>query len=119
MATSSSATAPSIVHLNFQDQDALYEAYVPLFAEGGLFVETAHAYRLGDELYLMVSLPGDLTRYPVRGTVGWITPASGSSGRRTGIGVRFPVDEKAQQLRHRIEGLLGPLLGSARSTHTI
>ncbi len=114
------ATArPSVIQLVFREKGALYAAYIPLFAEGGIFVPTTRDYRLGDDVYLLLSLPDDTQRYPVAGKVGWITPANASGGRTQGVGVRFPTDEKTKVLKVRVEEMLGTMLQSAKPTQTI
>ncbi len=110
---------PSVIQLVFREKGALYAAYIPLFAEGGLFVPTTREYRLGDDIYLLLSLPDDNQRYPVAGRVGWITPANASGGRTQGVGVRFPNDEKTRLLKLRIEEILGTSIQSAKPTQTI
>jgi type IV pilus assembly protein PilZ len=110
---------PSVIQLVFRDRAMLYGAYMPSLLHGGLFVPTTRSHRLGDEVYLLVALPDDPTRYPVVGTVAWITPAKSPSGRPQGIGVHFPSDEKTQGLRLRIEELLGTLLAGAQPTQTL
>lgn len=110
---------PSVMQLVFRERQALYAAYMPTIAGGGLFVPTARAHRLGDELYLLLTLPEDPQRHPVAGQVVWITPAGASGGRTQGVGVRFPADDKGRALRARIEQLLGPLLASGRPTQTL
>jgi type IV pilus assembly protein PilZ len=119
-ATAASATPrPSVIQLVFREKGALYAAYMPVFAEGGLFVPTTREYKLGDDIYLLLSLPEDPQRYPVAGKVGWLTPANASGGRTQGVGVRFPTDEKSRLLRQKIEEILGTSLSSAKPTQTI
>jgi type IV pilus assembly protein PilZ len=103
----------------FREKGALYAAYMPLFGEGGLFVPTTREYKLGDDIYLLLSLPEDPQRYPVAGKVGWITPANASGGRTQGVGVRFPSDEKSRALKQKIEEILGTSLSSSKPTQTI
>ena len=110
---------PSVIQLVFRERGALYAAYIPLFAEGGLFVPTTREYRLGDDIYLLLTLPEDPQRYPVAGRVAWLTPANASGGRTQGVGVRFPSDEKTRGLRMRIEEMLGTAIQSAKPTQTI
>ncbi len=110
---------PSVIQLVFREKGALYAAYIPLLSEGGLFVPTAREYRLGEDIYLLLSLPEDNQRYPVAGKVAWITPANASGGRTQGVGVRFPTDEKTRALRLRIEELLGTSISSSKPTQTI
>ena len=114
-----SAARPSVIQLVFREKGALYAAYIPLFADGGLFVPTARDYKLGEDIYLLLSLPDDPQRYPVAGKVAWITPANASGGRTQGVGVRFPNDEKTRMLKLKIEEILGTSLQSAKPTQTI
>jgi type IV pilus assembly protein PilZ len=114
-----SAARPSVIQLVFREKGALYAAYIPLFTEGGLFVPTTREYKLGEDIYLLLSLPDDAQRYPVAGKVAWITPANASSGRTQGVGVRFPNDDKTRVLKLRIEEVLGTSISSSKPTQTI
>ena len=113
------ASRPSVIQLVFRERGALYAAYMPMFSEGGIFVPTTRDYKLGEDIYLLLSLPDDPQRYPVAGKVGWITPANASGGRTQGVGVRFPTDEKSRALRQRIEEALGTSISSVKPTQTI
>ncbi len=113
------APRPSVIQLVFREKGSLYAAYVPLFSDGGLFVPTQREYQLGDDVYLLLTLPDDPQRYPVAGKVAWITPANASGGRTQGVGVRFPPDEKSRMLKARIEELLGTALQSTKPTQTL
>jgi len=115
----SSPPRPSVIQLVFREKGALYAAYVPILLDGGLFVPTTREYRLGEDIYLLLSLPDDPQRYPVAGKVAWITPANASGGRTQGVGVRFPSDEKTRLLKLKIEEILGTQLQSAKPTQTI
>ena len=113
------ASRPSVIQLVFREKGALYAAYVPILLDGGLFVPTTREYKLGEDIYLLLSLPDDPQRYPVAGKVAWITPANASGGRTQGVGVRFPNDEKTRLLKLKIEEMLGTQLQSAKPTQTI
>ncbi|MDP4299559.1 PilZ domain-containing protein [Leptothrix discophora] len=119
LATAHPANRPSVIQLVFREKGALYAAYIPLFSEGGLFVPTTREYKLGEDVYLLLTLPEDPQRYPVAGKVAWITPANASGGRTQGVGVRFPLDEKTRALRVRIEETLGTAIQSSKPTQTI
>ena len=97
----------------------MYAAYIPLFAEGGIFIPTARDYKLGDDIYVLLSLPDDPQRYPVAGKVAWVTPAKAAGSRTQGVGIQFPKDEKSRLLKIKIEDILGAALGSDRPTQTI
>jgi type IV pilus assembly protein PilZ len=119
VAASTSSTRPSVIQLVFREKGALFAAYIPLFGEGGLFVPSTREYRLGEDIYLLLSLPDDPQRFPVAGKVAWITPPNASGGRTQGVGVRFPNDDKSRQLKVRIEEVLGTSIQSSKPTQTL
>lgn len=110
---------PSVLSLAIKEKAALYAAYMPFLANGGMFVPTQKAYKLGDEIYLILSLMDDPNKYPIAGKVAWITPAGANNNKAQGIGVHFPADESGQRARARIEEILGAALRSSRATHTL
>ena len=114
-----SGARPSVIQLTFREKGALYAAYMPMLTDGGIFVPTTRDYRLGDDIYLLLTLPDDPQKYPVAGKVAWITPANASGGRTQGVGVRFPVDDKTRLVRAKIEELLGTSIQSAKPTQTL
>ncbi|MFO1262466.1 MAG: PilZ domain-containing protein [Rhodoferax sp.] len=120
MSTAPAATPrPSVIQLSIKEKAALYAAYIPLFAEGGVFIPTAREYALGDDVYVLLSLPEDMQRYPVAGKVAWVTPAKAAGGRTQGVGITFPKDDKSRALKLKIEEILGAHLASERPTQTI
>ncbi len=108
---------PLVMSLAIRDRAELHAAYMPMLRNGGLFVPGARHCQLGDEVFLLLSLMQDESRYPIAGRIAWITPEG--TTRLTGVGVHFPEDEAGGRLRRRIEELLGTALGSARATHTL
>jgi type IV pilus assembly protein PilZ len=119
MSTSPTSPRPSVIQLAIKEKSALYAAYIPLFVEGGIFIPTAREYKLGDDIYVLLSLPEDPQRYPVAGKVAWVTPAKAAGNRTQGVGIQFPKDEKSRALKLKIEEMLGATLGSDRPTQTI
>ena len=113
------ANRPSVLSLPIREKAALYAAYMPFLTNGGIFVPTSKPYKLGEEIYLILSLMDDVTKYPIAGKIAWITPAGANNNKVQGIGVRFSADESGMRVRQRIEELLGAAMGSARATHTL
>ena len=103
---------PSVIQLAIKEKAALYAAYIPLFSDGGVFIPTTRDYKLGDDVYVLLSLPDDPQRYPVAGKVAWVTPARAAANRTQGVGVRFPADDKSKLLKVKIEEILGGHLSS-------
>jgi type IV pilus assembly protein PilZ len=119
MSTTSTTPRPSVIQLAIKEKAALYAAYVPLFSEGGIFIPTSRDYKLGDDVYVLLSLPDDVQRYPVAGKVAWVTPAKAAANRTQGVGIQFPKDDKSKALKLKIEEILGSHLASDRPTQTI
>lgn len=113
------AARPSMLSLNIKEKSALYAAFMPHLKNGGLFIPTTRAYRLGDQVYMLLSLMDDPAKLPVAGTVAWVTPHGAQGNKQQGIGVQFSGDESGQSARRKIENLLGNALGSSRTTHTL
>lgn len=113
------APRPSVLSLAIKEKAALYAAYMPFLRNGGMFVPTTKPYKIGDEIYLILSLMDDPNKYPIAGKVAWITPAGANNSKAQGIGVHFPADEAGQRAKLRIEEILGAALRSSRATHTL
>ena len=107
----------SVLALTIQDKSVLYGAYMSFLRNGGLFVPTARTYRLGDEVFLLLTLMDEPEKLPVAGRVVWITPAGAQGNRQTGIGIEFS-DEDAT-ITAKIETHLAGSLTSDRVTHTL
>ncbi|NMM27820.1 MAG: pilus assembly protein PilZ [Glaciimonas sp.] len=110
---------PSVLSLSIKERSALYSAYMPLLKNAGIFVPTNKSYKLGDEIYLILSLMDDPNKYPIAGKVAWVTPANAQNNKAQGIGVHFPDDESGKRVKHSIEVLLGSAVHSTRATHTL
>ena len=115
----STAPRPSVIQLSIKEKSALFAAYIPLFADGGIFVPSTRAYRLGDDVYVLLTLPEDPQRYPIAGKVAWVTPAKAAGSRAQGVGVQFPSDEKSRLLKNKIEQILSSYISTDRQTQTL
>lgn len=107
------------IQLVFRDKPALYAAYLPFLSEGGIFVPTGRALRLGERLTLMLTLPDEVHPRRLSGPVAWITPPRAPGGRTQGVGIAFPPDDEGRALRIRIEEILGTLIASSKPTQTL
>jgi len=110
---------PTVLSLAIKEKAALYAAYMPFLKNGGMFVPTQKPYKIGDEIYLLLTLMDDPNKYAIAGKVVWITPAGAANNKTQGIGVHFPEDETGTRTRLRIEEILGAALRSSRATHTL
>lgn len=113
------APRPSVLSLPIKEKAALHAAYMPFLTNGGIFVPTSKSYKIGDEIYLILTLMDDPTKYPIAGKIAWVTPTGANNNKAQGIGVHFSPDESGQRVKLRIEELLGAALRSSRATHTL
>jgi type IV pilus assembly protein PilZ len=110
---------PGAISLNIKEKSILYAAYMPYVKGGGIFIPTARPYKLGDEIFMLISLMDEPGKLAVAGRVVWMTPAGCHGNRVQGVGVQFKDDESGAQARARIEALLSGQLQLNRPTHTL
>lgn len=115
----SGGARPGVLSLSIKEKSALFAAYMPFVKGGGLFIPTNKTYKMGEEVYMLLSLMEDPAKIPVSGKVIWVTPQGAHGGRAQGIGVQFAPNESGNAARNKIEGFLGGALKSARPTHTM
>jgi len=112
------APKQGILSLTIRDKSALYAAYMPFVKNGGLFIPTSKPYRLGDEVFMLLTLMDEKEKLPIAGRIIWITPKGAQGNRTAGVGVAFSELDKGQT-RHKIENYLAAALKSERQTHTM
>lgn len=111
-------TRPGVLALTIKDRASLYASYMPFLKGGGLFIPTNRNYRMGEDVFLLVALPGETEKVQVAGKVVWMTPVGARGNRTAGVGVQF-TDKDSVVVRNRIEAILGSALKSERQTHTM
>ena len=116
----SETTAPrqGILSLTIRDKSALYAAYMPFVNGGGLFIPTKKNYRLGEEVFMLLTLMEETEKIPVAGKIVWLTPQGAQGNRAAGIGVQFSEQDDGAA-RNKIETYLAGALESERPTHTL
>ena len=108
-----------ILSLAVKDKAQLYNAYMPYLKSGGIFVPTAQRYFLGDEVFLLLTLPESNERLPVAGKVVWVTPPGAQGNRTAGIGVQFADSPEGETVKGKIETLLAGTLSADKPTQTM
>ena len=112
------APRQGILSLTIKDKSALYAAYMPFVKGGGLFIPTKKDYKLGEEVFMLLTLMEETEKLPVAGRIVWVTPQGAQGNRAAGIGVQFS-DQDDGAARNKIEGFLAGALESDRPTHTM
>jgi type IV pilus assembly protein PilZ len=116
--TDQSVNKPGVLSLAIKEKSALYAAYMPYIKGGGLFIPTNKNYKIGEEVFMLLSLVDDPVKLKVVGKVVWTTPTA-SANRPQGIGVQFSEKDGGLEVRNKIESILGGTLKSSRATHTM
>jgi type IV pilus assembly protein PilZ len=112
------SSKPGVLSLAIKEKAALYASYMPFVKNGGLFIPTNKSFKIGDEVFMLLSLLDDPAKLKVVGHVIWITPVT-QGNRPQGIGVQFREKDGGQEARNKIEGLLGGALKSGKPTYTM
>ena len=107
----------NMLSVNIPDEMTLYNSYLPFLKHGGLFIPTDKSYKIGDEVFLLLTLLNDGEKTPIAGKVAWINPKGAQGRRPPGIGVHF--GEMYKGTTEKIESSLANLLKSDKITFTI
>jgi len=116
---SARSARPSILTLAVKDRATLYNIWMPFIKNGGIFVATPNRYSLGDEVFVMMSLPGSTERLPVAGKVIWISPPGATGNRPAGIGVQLADSGEGAAVRNKIEVQLTGIPDPDKPTQTM
>jgi type IV pilus assembly protein PilZ len=112
------ANKPGVLSLAIKEKSALYAAYMPYVKGGGLFIPTNKAFKIGEEVFMLLSLVDDPMKLKVVGKVVWLTPVA-QANRPQGIGVQFSEKDGGIEVKNKIEAILGGALKANRATHTM
>ena len=61
-----------IIQANILDKDTLYQSYMPYVSGGGLFIPSKQPVRMGEEVFVLATLPDQSQKIPLTGKVIWI-----------------------------------------------
>ena len=119
MSATGAGARQGILSLAVKDKAALYNAYMSYLKHGGIFVPTPKRYFLGDEVFLLLTLPESSDRLPTAGKVVWVTPTGAQGNRTAGIGVQFADTAEGESVRSQIETTLAGMLNAETATQTM
>jgi len=106
-----------ILSLTIKDKAVLYAAFMPFIKNGGLFIPTNKMYKLGAEVFILLSLMEEPEKLPIAGKVVWVTPKGAQGSRAAGIGIQF--NNEDDTVLKKIETYLAGALDSDRPTYTL
>ncbi len=106
-----------ILSFSIKSKAELYNAYMPFVSNGGLFISTQKSYKLGDEVFILLTLMDEPEQVPITGKVIWMTPKGAQGNRVAGIGVQFSDDNQVPL--NKIETQLAGSIESNHPTYTM
>lgn len=77
-------------------------SYMPFIKEGGMFIPTNQNFALGDEVLLMLQLPGKKDPMKIIGRVVWVTPKNALHHVSSGVGIQF-IGDNAKAIKNEVE----------------
>lgn len=107
-----------ILSCAIEDVTELHKTYMPFIENGGIFVKTKSSYKIGDDVFLLLSILDD-EKTPITGKVVWITPDGASGLKHPGIGIQFTDNAEMSKIRTTIETHLAPFKGEHIPTETL
>ena len=87
--------------MDFRNRTLLYCSYMPFIKNGGLFVPTSKKYRIGDEVFMLLSFSfDDDDNLALAGEISWVS--DGTQDRPTGVvfdkGTRIREEKSAEKI---------------------
>ncbi|CAM3470360.1 MULTISPECIES: PilZ domain-containing protein [Psychrobacter] len=107
-----------ILTCHMEDIETLYASYLSFVNNGALFISSDRVQKLGDEVFIAVTLPNSSERLPMNGKVVWIS-SKVQSGRPAGFAVQIGTDIAGQRIKNEVERLLAGKIDSLQSTYTM
>lgn len=107
-----------VLQVNFPDEKTLYTNYMPFVKGCGIFVASDNEHQLGDEAFLLITLPNDAGKFAASAKVVWINPKQKMGKRVPGIGLQI-LGREAEKIRQKIEEVLGRRVSSPLPTATM
>ena len=77
-----------ILTCHIESMEMLYASYLSFVTNGALFVSSERVQKLGDEVFIAVTLPNSSERLPMNGKVVWVN-SKAQSGRPAGLPYRL------------------------------
>lgn len=106
-----------IIQANIADIETLYASYMPYVVGGGLFIPSKQPMRLGDDVFVLATLPEQTQKIPLTGKVVWIAQKQNGI-KLQGFGIQLS-GEKGLFFKNEAERLLVGLKHSGRKSYTM
>ncbi|AXY56926.1 pilus assembly protein [Acinetobacter chinensis] len=106
-----------IIQANIPDKNTLYASYMPYVVGGGLFIPSKQPVKLGEEVFVLATLPEQSQKIPLTGKVIWIAHKQ-NGAKLQGFGIQL-MGEKGVYYKSEAEKLLAGIKSDGRSSYTM
>lgn len=106
-----------IIQLNIPDTETLYSCYMPYVVGGGLFVPSKQTVSLGEEVFILATLPEQSQKIPLTGKVVWVSLKQ-NGVHPQGFGIQLS-GEKGLYYKSEAEKLLAGIKSEGRTSYTM
>ncbi|WP_374664040.1 PilZ domain-containing protein [Acinetobacter sp.] len=106
-----------IIQANIPDVDTLFASYMPYVVGGGLFVSSKQAVKMGEEVFVLATLPEQSQKVPLTGKVIWISQKQNGI-KPQGFGIQL-AGEKGVYFKSEAERILAGLKTEGRRSYTM
>lgn len=105
-----------IIQANIPDIETLFASYMPYVVGGGLFIPSKQPVKLGEEVFVLTTLPEQTQKIPLTGKVIWISQKQNGI-KPQGFGFSSPV--KRRFLQNEADRLVAGLKSDGRKSYTM
>lgn len=106
-----------IIQANIVDKDMLYQSYMPYVVGGGLFIPSKQAVQMGEEVFVLATLPEQSQKIPLTGKVIWISHKQNGI-KLQGFGIQL-TGEKGVFYKSEAEKMLAGFKAVGRNSYTM
>ena len=104
-----------VIKLKVNDLRELYQLYMPFIEGCGIFYPTSNEYKMGQDVFVFLSMPEEVGKFAISGRVVWQNPKIKSGRRVPGIGIQL-IGREVTKIREAIEHGLGKMLTTGLPT---
>ena len=106
-----------LIHVNIPDRATLQASYMSFVQGGGLFIPSRENVSLGDEVFVLATLPDQTLKIPLTGKVIWISRKQAGI-KPQGFAIQLS-GERGAYYKVEAEKILAGSMSSDRSNFTM
>lgn len=118
MSEQASNLKKGVIRLTVNDLKELHQLYMPFIEGCGIFNSTEEPFKMGQEVFVFLTLPDALGKFATSGRVVWQNPPTKAGRRVPGVGIQL-LGKEAEKIKQTIEQGLGKMLSTGLPTATL